>query len=435
MFEDSEHPNLREQELASLLNAWKIPVPSSFETRTTHTFLLSLPIKSRLKRAPVAPDQREVSMKQCTYEYHPTILSSTGLASRLTTELQFTLERLKNAWPELKGDPISVGKLAVSELARLLKEPLKIQNAVPTLAALVIVLTAVMLVATIDKIRLQDDTTVRASDTTSEILIFPISDQSVTSLGGGVGTGSQGRVGFLQGSGEGSEAKSKRSQGGGSGGDRDKSDPQIGKIPPPSLIPAPIPKFPPARKHVLPVAGIDIDPALWAKLAAPVYGDPRSNSTAPSNGPGINGGMGTNSGTGIGEGTGDGFGPGSDGNIGGEVRATGSGRAGGNSGDGFDDPNQVFPVSMVTQRARVLVKPEPQYTEQARRNQITGTVVLRVVFSRTGQVTNIRAINTLPFGLTERAIAAARHIQFLPAVKGSRPVSVYMQLEYNFNLY
>jgi protein TonB len=83
----------------------------------------------------------------------------------------------------------------------------------------------------------------------------------------------------------------------------------------------------------------------------------------------------------------------------------------------------------------VLSKPEPQYTEEARRNQITGTVILRVVFSRLGEVTNIRAVQSLPFGLTERAIAAARQIRFSPAIKNDHPVSVYMQLEYNFNLY
>ena len=69
------------------------------------------------------------------------------------------------------------------------------------------------------------------------------------------------------------------------------------------------------------------------------------------------------------------------------------------------------------------------------KNQITGTVMLRVVFSSNGDVVQIRAVRTLPFGLTERAIAAARQIKFVPAVKSGRPVSVFMQLEYNFNLY
>jgi hypothetical protein len=62
-------------------------------------------------------------------------------------------------------------------------------------------------------------------------------------------------------------------------------------------------------------------------------------------------------------------------------------------------------------------------------------VVLRVVFASSGEVTQIRAIQQLPFGLTERAIAAARQIKFIPASKGGHAVSVQMQLEYNFNLY
>jgi protein TonB len=80
----------------------------------------------------------------------------------------------------------------------------------------------------------------------------------------------------------------------------------------------------------------------------------------------------------------------------------------------------------------LISKPEPQYTEDARKNQITGTVVLKVVFASSGQVTNIRTVSGLPFGLTERAIAAARMIKFVPATKDGHQVSMWMQLEYNF---
>ncbi|HKY27994.1 MAG TPA: energy transducer TonB, partial [Pyrinomonadaceae bacterium] len=104
-------------------------------------------------------------------------------------------------------------------------------------------------------------------------------------------------------------------------------------------------------------------------------------------------------------------------------------------GGGGGDYNRIFSGKEVSSKARVLSKPEPQYTEEARKNQITGTVVLRAVFTSGGQVTNIRAVNGLPFGLTERAIAAARQIRFQPATKDGRPVSMYIQLEYNFNLY
>ena len=61
--------------------------------------------------------------------------------------------------------------------------------------------------------------------------------------------------------------------------------------------------------------------------------------------------------------------------------------------------------------------------------------MLRAVFSSAGEVVQIHAIRSLPFGLTERAIAAARQIKFVPAMKDGRRVSVFMQLEYNFNLY
>ena len=237
-------------------------------------------------------------------------------------------------------------------------------------------------------------------------------------------------VGFNDGKGQGSGPTPQRARGGGSGGNKNPIPPQAGKLPAPSLIPAAIPITPPVRPPALPVAGIDIDPALWKDLKAPVYGDPKSTSQIPSKGPGEGEGIGTNRGTGIGDGDGPGVGPGRDGNIGGGSKQFG---CCGNSGG--DPDKRTFSGSDVDQRARLLSKPEPQYTEDARRNQISGTVMLRVIFSSSGEVVQIRALNTLPFGLTERAIAAARQIRFTPAMKGGRAVSVHMQLEYNFNLY
>jgi TonB family protein len=99
------------------------------------------------------------------------------------------------------------------------------------------------------------------------------------------------------------------------------------------------------------------------------------------------------------------------------------------------DYAKIFTGREVDQKARVLSKPEPSYTEEARKNQIAGTVVLRAVLSSSGEVTNISAVSGLPNGLTERAIAAARQIKFVPATKEGRAVSMWMELQYNFNLY
>ena len=84
-------------------------------------------------------------------------------------------------------------------------------------------------------------------------------------------------------------------------------------------------------------------------------------------------------------------------------------------------------------KARLLTKPEPRYTADARKNNISGTVILKVIFAKTGEVKNIRVASGLPYGLTEEAINAARQIKFTPAMIDGTPVSMWMQLEYNFS--
>jgi len=102
----------------------------------------------------------------------------------------------------------------------------------------------------------------------------------------------------------------------------------------------------------------------------------------------------------------------------------------------FSGPEQlVFSGKEVTTKARVQSKPEPSYTERARSNGVIGTVVLRAVFASDGKVKYIIVVSGLPDGLTEKAVEAARRIKFLPATKDGRPVSMFFQLEYNFNLY
>ena len=238
---------------------------------------------------------------------------------------------------------------------------------------------------------------------------------------------------WQSGKGEGSKPEPQASHGGGGSGARNPRPAQLGAVPQPSAIAAPI--NPPLPNPALPLAGTDIDPALWKNLPFSTYGDPRSKSTLASKGPGDGGAIGTGHGLGSGEGDGNGVGPGNDGNTGGGAREIGGGAIGGSNGNRPRDPNYVFPTKEVSQRARVISKPEAGYTEEARKLDITGTVVLRVIFSVSGEVTGIRAIKPLPAGLTERAIAAARQIRFVPAMKDGQPVSCYMQLEYNFNLY
>jgi TonB family protein len=99
------------------------------------------------------------------------------------------------------------------------------------------------------------------------------------------------------------------------------------------------------------------------------------------------------------------------------------------------DYSGTFPPREVTHKARVLSRAVPQYTKSAKQNGIEGTVVIRAIFSKTGEVTGIRVVAGLPFGLTEKAVEAAKKIKFVPAQKDGQVVSQYIQIEYNFSLY
>ncbi len=96
---------------------------------------------------------------------------------------------------------------------------------------------------------------------------------------------------------------------------------------------------------------------------------------------------------------------------------------------------RIYKASEVTTKPRILRRTEPQYTEEARQNKIAGTIVLRAIFAFDGKVRGIRVVSGLPHGLNVRAVEAARSIKFIPATLNGQPVSQYIQLEYNFNLY
>ena len=343
-----------------------------------------------------------------TYEYKPTILESRLLIKRLVVQLAFFENELKRSWGEFSTDPMAFTRgLSLSVYASLKKFLSTPSNRYACATALMAITGVVILAVVVQGARSTVDFV--ADEVLSEspvelvLLAPPPTDPSV------------GKPGVMS-------LSRNPIPGRSGGGDRDPFPPQHGKLPPPSIIPAAIPKTPPLNPQSLPVAGIDIDPSQWRDVEAKVYGDPDSKSNIPSSGPGTGGGIGTGRGVGIGSGT--------DLNNGcfatvDKVRVPCSGGA----------SKPALKQSEVEQRVRLLFKPEPQYTEEARQNQLTGTVMLRVVFSSEGEVEQIRAIRTLPFGLTERAIAAARRIKFVPAMKGGQAVSVQMQLEYNFNLY
>lgn len=72
--------------------------------------------------------------------------------------------------------------------------------------------------------------------------------------------------------------------------------------------------------------------------------------------------------------------------------------------------------------AEILSKPNPVYTEEARRLKIEGEVVLKVNFTVNGQVQVLGVVRGLGHGLDEAAVHAAQGMRFKPAMRDGKPV-------------
>ncbi|HEY1525056.1 MAG TPA: energy transducer TonB [Candidatus Angelobacter sp.] len=143
-------------------------------------------------------------------------------------------------------------------------------------------------------------------------------------------------------------------------------------------------------------------------------GDPLSDLTTPSNGPGVAGGMGGNFGGGVG------------GDRGGFGRGPGPG--GGCCGDLYSVGNGVT-------EPRAIYAPEPEFSEEARIAKFQGEVTLQATISADGHARNLVVVRSLGMGLDEKALEAVRTWRFDPAKKDGRPVAVQMNIIVNFHLF
>lgn len=70
----------------------------------------------------------------------------------------------------------------------------------------------------------------------------------------------------------------------------------------------------------------------------------------------------------------------------------------------------------------ILSKPNPVYTDEARKLGIEGEVLVEVVFRSSGQVQAVRIVKGLGHGLDEAALRAAEQIRFKPALQEGHAV-------------
>ena len=213
-------------------------------------------------------------------------------------------------------------------------------------------------------------------------------------------------------------AAGKKAGGGGGGGDRSTTPASKGAVP----------RF--ARQQLAPPMAVirnlhpilQVEPTLVGppelklpQMASnlPNWGDPQGVAGPPSNGPGTGGGIGSGEGTGIGSGKGGGLGPGEGGGTGGGPYSVGG---------GVSAPIPIF-------------KPEPPYSEEARKAKYQGTVVLMIVVDTQGNVTDCKVVRPLGLGLDEKATETVRTWKFKPAMRNASPVPVRVIVEVSFRLF
>jgi TonB family protein len=377
-------------------------------------------------------------------EYHLTFLEDEGLTRRLARELKSAAHEAELTWPEFKRDPVGFSKRTAYATGALVKKFFRQDYALPATVTPFLVFLLIGGVWAGVRFRCElravmgrpcpagavnpneDLTLVEMLNPEDEI---PKEQQKPD----------KGPAGTETGKGGGSKPEYQKPHGGGGGGREEQAPASYGKLPTAQLVPPIVTANPnpPAIKnpHLPTPVTIDVDPMLIKPDPRDIaYGDPKSTSTTPSSGPGHGGGMGDGTGGGVGPGEGGGYGPGRGGNIGGGDRELGGGGRGGGGG-GDVDYSRPFKQNEVTRKAVITFKPEPGFTEDARKNNVTGVVRLRAILSAGGGVTGISVVKGLPDGLTEKAIAAARQIRFQPAEKDGHAVSQYIVLEYNFNIY
>lgn len=88
---------------------------------------------------------------------------------------------------------------------------------------------------------------------------------------------------------------------------------------------------------------------------------------------------------------------------------------------------------------KIISKPKASYPKQKNGSLcVRGTITLRVQFLETGEIGKISVISGFSDGFeefNECAVEAAKKINFKPATKDGKSVTVTKQVQYSFSLY
>lgn len=205
----------------------------------------------------------------------------------------------------------------------------------------------------------------------------------------------------------------KQLHGGGGGGDHSTTPASRGRLPRFDHLQL----VPPSAKIYVTTPKLEVTPTLIGppELTLPQmqaqlnWGDPNSPIGPASNGRGEKGGIGDGKDGGIGDNEGPGYGP--------------------------DDNGPYVPGMSGVTAPKPIYSPAPNYSEEARKAKLQGTVMLSLVVDAHGNPTHIQVVRSLGMGLDENAIEKTRAWKFTPGTRNGVPVPVRVVLEVTFRLF
>jgi TonB family protein len=84
---------------------------------------------------------------------------------------------------------------------------------------------------------------------------------------------------------------------------------------------------------------------------------------------------------------------------------------------------------------RAILRPDPEYSDEARKARYQGTVVVSLIVDASGTPADVQITTPIGMGLDEKAIAAIGAWKFEPSQKDGQPIAVAVNIEVSFRLY
>ena len=100
------------------------------------------------------------------------------------------------------------------------------------------------------------------------------------------------------------------------------------------------------------------------------------------------------------------------------------------------EPSRVYQPGDGVTMPVIVREVKPEYTSEARKARIQGTVTLDVVVVEDGTVGEVRVTRSLDeeYGLDEQAVKAVKQWSFKPGTRDGKPVPVRVSIEMTFTL-